>query len=140
MATRTFIDAGVLITAFQGREPDASKALAILDDPDREFVATSLLKLELLPQPTFHRRADETEFYESFFAAVAHWQTVDEPLVVAALQEASRLTLDAMDALHVAAAQAQGVVEFVTTEKPTKPIHKVTTFKVVPLSALPSSR
>ncbi len=137
MATRTFIDAGVLITAFQGRGPDALKALAVLDDPDREFVASSLLKLELLPQPTFHRRSAELEFFGAFFDAVHQWQTVNEALVTLALREASRLTLDAVDALHVAAAQSQAVAEFITTEKLGKPIHKVTAFKVIALSALP---
>ena len=137
MATRTFIDAGVLITAFQGRGPDALKALAVLDDPDREFVASSLLKLELLPQPTFHRRSAELEFFGAFFDAVHQWQTVNEALVTLALREASRLTLDAVDALHVATAQSQAVAEFITTEKLGKPIHKVTAFKVIALSALP---
>ena len=137
MATRTFIDAGVLITAFQGRGPDALKALAVLDDPDREFVASSLLKLELLPQPTFHRRSAELEFFGAFFDAVHQWQTVNEALVTLALREASRLTLDAVDALHVATAQSQAVAEFITTEKFGKPIHKVTAFKVIALSALP---
>lgn len=33
----------------------------------------------------------------------------------------------------------RAVAEFITTEKPGKPIHKVTAFKVVALSALPLS-
>jgi len=38
------------------------KTAALLEDPEREFVAATFLKLELLPQPTFHRRRAELEF------------------------------------------------------------------------------
>jgi hypothetical protein len=46
--TRTFLDAGVLITAFQGRSEHALKALDLVNDPDREFIISPYLKLELL--------------------------------------------------------------------------------------------
>ena len=38
----------------------------LLEDPDREFVAATFLKLELLPQPTFRKRKAELEFLEAF--------------------------------------------------------------------------
>ena len=49
----TFVDASVLINAAVG--PNAARrmrALAALGDPTREFVATRLLVLEVIPVPT----------------------------------------------------------------------------------------
>lgn len=41
--------------------------------------------------------------------------------------------LNALDALHVAAAITLGADELVTTEKPAKPIYRVNSVRVVPL-------
>jgi predicted nucleic acid-binding protein len=49
---RTFLDASVLIAAARGNDELGTRAMAILDDGDREFVASPFLKLEVLPQPT----------------------------------------------------------------------------------------
>ena len=46
---RTYLDTSVLIQAVQGMDGD--KTVALLEDPEREFVAATFLKLELLPQP-----------------------------------------------------------------------------------------
>ena len=37
--SRTFLDAGVLI-AVRGQEAEATRALALLEDPERSFVAS----------------------------------------------------------------------------------------------------
>lgn len=50
---RTYIDANVIIAAFQGEESVARRALQVLDDPNRELVVSDYLKLEVLPKPTF---------------------------------------------------------------------------------------
>ena len=60
---RTYLDSSVLIQAVQG--VDGDKTAALLEDPEREFVAATFLKLELLPQPTFHKRKAELEFLEA---------------------------------------------------------------------------
>lgn len=126
--TRTYLDTSVLIHAIQGVE--GGKALEILEDPEREFVAATLLKLELLPQPTFHRRAAELAFLNEYFARVATWEPATEALLADALHEASRVPLSAMDAIHVAAARRLGAAEFVTGEKPGKSLYKVRGLKV----------
>jgi hypothetical protein len=59
---RTYLDSSVLIHAVQGA--DAGKALQLLEDATRDFVAATFLKLELLPQPTFHGRVKELAFLE----------------------------------------------------------------------------
>ena len=57
--TRTFIDASVLIAAARGKAAQAQEAMEILDDPDREFVSSDFTRLEVLPMPVYHGRADE---------------------------------------------------------------------------------
>jgi hypothetical protein len=54
-------------------------------------------------------------------------------ITVAALREASSHGVEAMDALHVAAAASLGVSELVTTEKPSRSIHRARSVKVVTL-------
>jgi predicted nucleic acid-binding protein len=58
---RVYIDANVLIAAFQGEEHVAQRALRVLDDPDLKLVSSDYLRLEVLPKPTFHRRQEEIE-------------------------------------------------------------------------------
>jgi hypothetical protein len=67
---RTFLDAGVLIAAFRSRNATSTPALTLLDDPERVFVTTDYVRLEVLPKPLYFRRQTEAEFYEAFFAAL----------------------------------------------------------------------
>lgn len=126
--TRTYLDSSVLIQAVQG--VDGDKTAGLLDDPEREFVAATFLKLELLPQPTFHKRKAELVFLKAFFERVVEWREADEALLTAALAEAQSVPLSAVDAIHVAAAKALVCDEFITAEKPGKPLHKVRDLKV----------
>jgi predicted nucleic acid-binding protein len=118
----TFVDASVLINAIVGRVAARKmRALALLADPDREFVATRFLELEVTPIPAYFRRKREIAFYERFFKGVAIWidaQSIIQP----AYDLACQYGLGAADALHLAAAIAAGA-EFVSAEKPTKPIY-----------------
>jgi predicted nucleic acid-binding protein len=127
---RTYIDTGVLIGAHHGKPAIAAKAMKILDDPDREFVSSVFLRLEALPKAIYQNQQDETSFYEAFFDAVIEWAAPLDTVIQDAYQEACRLGLSAVDALHVAAAMAVRADELVTTEKPGKPIHRVTSLKV----------
>jgi predicted nucleic acid-binding protein len=120
---RTYLDSSVLIQAVQG--VDGDKTVALLEDPEREFVAATFLKLELLPQPTFHKRRAELAFLEDFFGRVAEWCEASEDLVATALAEAGAIPLSAVDAIHVAAAKRLKTDEFITAERPGKPLHKV---------------
>ena len=115
---------------------DGDKTAALLKDPEREFVAATFLKLELLPQPTFHKREAELEFLAAYFERVAEWREADEHLVAAALKEAGAVPLTAVDAIHVAAAKALKCDEFITAEKPGKPLHKARGLKVSFLPAV----
>ncbi len=120
---RTYLESSVLIQAVQG--VDGDKTVALLEDSEREFVAATFLKLELLPQPTFHKRKAELAFLEAFFARVVEWCEASEDLAGAALAEAGAVPLTAVDAIHVAAAKRLKADELITSERPGKPLHKV---------------
>jgi len=128
---KTFVDAGVLIAAARGKDAEAAQAMRILDDPNREFVSSPFLKLEILPKPIYEKRHAEVEFYQAFFDAVVHWADSVEDITRDAYVEASKCGLSAMDALHVAAAASAGAVDLITTEKAEKPIHRVNSVKVL---------
>ena len=118
----TFIDASVLINAAVG--PNAARrmrALSVLADPNREFVATRFLVLEVIPIPTKFKRNKELAFYERFFKAVTTW--IDEAtLIQPSVDLACQHGLGGMDALHLAAA-IQLNAELISAEKPSKPIY-----------------
>lgn len=119
----TYVDASVLINAAIG--PNAARrmrAISILGDPGREFVATRYLILEVTPIPACYQRQKELQFYERFFAGLSVWVD-EEPLIQPAIDLAQQFGLGAMDALHlVAASTAQA--EFISAEKPTKPLYQ----------------
>lgn len=128
--TRTFVDTSVLITAWRGKEPQASRALRLLDDPDRSFASSVFVELEALPLPKFNRHGDEVEFLERFFSAVQVWADPPADVIERAIPEAERAGLPALDALHVAAALVTGCEELVTTEKGTKRLVRATSIRV----------
>ncbi len=120
---RTFLDSGVLLTAWRGR--DAEAALAVMEDPQREFCTSQMVKLELLPKPAFFKQKAEVAFYQTHFRAAKG----EEPLSLELGEKAEELArqhgLAAMDALHLAAAIRQGADEFITAERPGKPMFRV---------------
>lgn len=122
---RTYVDSGVLIEACTGVR-NWRKALKVIDDPDRAYLSSDFVKLEVLPKPTAFKNSEELEFYEQFFSKVVEYAELDGDLVQDALSEASKLGLGAVDALHLASAKKLGAHELVTTEKLQKPMHKST--------------
>lgn len=131
---RTYLDSSVLIHAVQGVASEATEAL--LSDPNRHFVAATLLKLELVPQPTFHGRKAELAFLEHFFSMVKEWVPASEEMLSEALREAGRVPLSAMDAWHIAAARRLKADEFITAEKLGKPLYKVPGLNVLSLASV----
>src|SRR5690348_7841739 len=128
---RTFVDSGVLIEAFRGSSAIAISALAILNDANREFATSEFVRLEVLPKPTFQRRLIEVAFYNAFFTTVSQSASITRTLVRLAMRRAEAFGLSAVDALHVAAAETTGAAELITTERPTSPLSRVTSFRVV---------
>ena len=128
---RTYVDANVLIAAFQGEKAVAERALKVLDDPDRALVVSDYLRLEVFPKPTFHKRQEEVEFMQAVFENAAEKVSTSDELTERAVELAARYDMTPIDALHVGAAVVAGVDELVTMEKPTKPMCRVSEVEVV---------
>ena len=132
--TPTFVDAGALIAAACGLPDIADRAMRVLDDPGRVFVTSDFVRLEVLPKPSYHGFQDQVDFYKEFFANVRRI-AISKKLLEEALEEACRFGLSACDAIHVTAARQGKCVEFITTEKITKPLFRVSDIKVISLQA-----
>lgn len=130
---RTFVDADVLIYAARGVGDSSRLALNVLSNPDRIFVSSNFVTLEVIPKARYHGREIEAKFYQTFFEAEEEWASPFAGLVNAALHLATTSGLSAMDALHIAAAQALEADEFITGEKPTSPLFRVSGIRVVSL-------
>ncbi len=122
---RTFIDSGVLITAWRGNPAQKIKALTIIADLNRSFISSPFVKLEVLPKPTWYKNQPELQFYQDFFDTVSDWVGDYDQLADEALRIGSLYGLGGMDALHVAAALASQADELITTERLTSPLNRV---------------
>lgn len=126
MPKRTYIDTCLLIAAFKGEGELGRRALSVLDDPERALVVSDAVRLEAMPKARFHKQREEVEFYEAVFSQAENiaWDSM-------ALQQAFVIAeshgVAAMDAIHVAHAAMARVDEFVSAEKPTKPMFRVQT-------------
>ncbi len=127
---RTFFDSGVLIAAAKGVSGETARALDVLRDPERKFLTSPFLHLEVVPKAEFNKNHLEERFYRTFFSN-AEWLNDVAAIVDLARKECPQSGLNAMDALHVAAAHLLGADEFITTEKPSKSIHRTSLVKVV---------
>lgn len=122
---RSFIDSGILISAWRGNPPQRIKALTVISDLSRVFLSSPFVKLEVFPKANWNKNAPEVNFYQRFFANVSEWATDCDHLVNEALTVGNRYGLGAMDALHIAAALEMGADEFITSERTTSPLMRV---------------
>lgn len=123
------MDSGLLIAVAQGKDDVYEEALAVLDDPEREFISSVYVKLEVLPNAVYMEREDQLDAYQEYFENVSRWVPSSPELSNRALALARDHGLTAVDALHLAAAEAEEA-ELVTTEKPTKPMFRATSVEV----------
>jgi predicted nucleic acid-binding protein len=131
---RTYLDANVLIAAWNGDDETRAWARAVLDDPRRRLVVSDFVRLEVLPKPNFHGKSLEVAFMQTLLASAETVQ-VSTNLIQYALALAGRFDLSPLDALHLAAAAEAGVDELVTLERPEKPMCRQTEVRVVSLRA-----
>jgi predicted nucleic acid-binding protein len=129
--TLAFIDSGVLISAARGNSLRSPQALDILAADHRIFGSSIFVKLEVLPKSICYKQTLEREFYETFFQGVGYWMNDLDRLTQDAYELASTYGLSAVDALNVAAAIILKADEFITTEKPTKPMYRVPGVKFI---------
>jgi predicted nucleic acid-binding protein len=132
---KTFLDSGVLLCAWKGRPEDSDAAMFVIHDARRQFVTSRMVKMELLPKPTFFGHHKELEFYQTHFETVDEEQLLTEEISEAAFALAKQNGLAAADAINLACALKLKANEFVTTEKPGKPIFRVRGIKIITLHA-----
>ena len=133
---RTFIDAGVLIAAATGRDALFERAWDILDDPERVFLTSAFVRLEVFPKALYFHHQEEADWYAMFFtdiADIAEMVPLSEAFMTQAHLEAEQAGLNALDALHIAAAKLSGAEEFVTTERLTTALFRVVGLKMTTL-------
>ena len=134
---KTFLDSGVLLTAWRGTSlPETDAAKSIMADERREFLTCENIRLEVLPKPTFEKRRAELEFYDDYFNSVKTVEPFNEAWGTAALALAKKFGLSAGGALNLASAIRQGADEFITSELPGKPMFRVPGIKVASLYKL----
>ncbi|MCC6394794.1 MAG: PIN domain-containing protein [Bryobacterales bacterium] len=127
---RTFLDTGVLITAYKGRPDLRERALAVLEDPRRVFLSSPFVRHECCPKALFNKRHEEYRFYREYFQCAVMFNDV-RLILERASREAARSGVSAMDSLHLAAAHLLGADEFFTIENPRKSIYRSKLVKVV---------
>ena len=121
----------MLIFAAQGTSAAAALALPFLASPERQYVTSDYVRIEVIPQAAFHKRTAELAFYELYFSTASRSVPTSEALLKYAFEEACNAGIDGMDAIHVACAVFGGAEELVTAEKSTKPIHRTTLVRTV---------
>jgi predicted nucleic acid-binding protein len=104
---RTFCDSGVLIAAARSLDVDGQRALRFLEDPDRVFLTSPFVHLEVVPKAIFFKKRLERAFYEAYFKKAVWFREVHK-IEAVAQAEAAKAGLGAMDALHLAAAHLSG--------------------------------
>jgi predicted nucleic acid-binding protein len=129
MPNRTYIDANLLIAAFRGKGELGERAVKIIDDPDRALVVSDAVWLEVQPKPRYEKRQSEIDFYDTVFDKAEYLKWNIDALY-RAHDLAEKHGIAAMDAIHVATALDAGIAEFVTAEKPTKPMFRVKELRV----------
>lgn len=127
------MDSCVLIAAYQGTQEISSAAMAVLDDPDRQFVVSSYIELEVLPKPLFYNRVEEAAFMRQFFGEVSERIETSQEIICGAVTLAAKYDLSPIDALHASIARTASVDELVTLEGCNKPLLRVRDPNVVTL-------
>lgn len=124
MFKRTYVDTCVLIAAFKGKGELGRRARDLLDDTQRTLVVSDPVRLEALPKARYHKQQEEVQFYEAVFSQAENiaW---NESALREAYIIAENYGVAAMDAIHLAHAMVARVDEFVSAEKPTKPMFRV---------------
>ena len=127
--TRTFLDSGVLIAAYNARPELKAPALALLKNPERIFLSSPFVRHEVCPKALFNRRPLEYRFYREYFKRAVMFNDV-RLILERASRESAKSGVSAMDSLHLAAAYLLKADEFITTERPQRSIYRTSLVKV----------
>jgi predicted nucleic acid-binding protein len=129
---RTYVDSSVLIAAVQAQDPAHKPARAILADPNRVFVSSAFLRLEVIPKTiSSPGNGREALYYQNFFYMVAEWATDLDKIVSNAIIQMSQANIKSLDALHIGAAILLNADELVTTESQNNRIMRAIGIRVI---------
>ena len=103
------------------------RAWEMLDDPERVFLTSEFVRLEVLPKAIYLPLSNRAGcLHEFFYQRCAECIPLSDALLTQTHLEAENAArLGALDALHVAAAKLGGAEEFVTTERLTTALFRV---------------
>jgi hypothetical protein len=119
--------------AARGKGELSERALWFLTDALRTHVTSQFVRLEVLPKAIYHRSQAEVAFYESYFSTSSPGVEINRELLEFAFEHASKTGISGIDSIHVVCAAFAGAQELITTEKPSKPIHRTSLIKVISL-------
>ena len=122
---RTFLDTNVLVAAFHHDRLLHERAVELLGDESRDFLASSLVELDLT-QPQYNpRHKEEADFYLDYLRNVVGERIeVNEKLIAIALDIVRQSGSAAMDALHLACAFSLGADILITAERKSSPMYR----------------
>ena len=130
----TYVDACLLIAAFQNRSERDRRAVEVLGDRRRIFVTSDALWLEVMPKALFNKRPDEADFYADFFGRAQQRLSWNTATLQRAHTLASTYGLAAMDAIHIAFALEAGADQFISAENSGKRMFAVQEMPVLTIA------
>ncbi len=132
---RVYLDSGALIVAALGQAGPGLRRLLESDETEVTFLASFMTWLEVIPKPTFNKYTNQVAFYERQRDQSVH-VPINDAMLAYAFQTAVKYGLGGPDGLHLACAVTEKADLFVTTERGTRPMHRVTEVRVVHVDAL----
>jgi predicted nucleic acid-binding protein len=126
---RLFVDSGVLIAAARGAPVIREAALALLTNPQNNFLTSPFVYLETVPKARYGRRDLELAMYRLYFDHAHSYGDVHK-LLQSAIGIAEHDGVGPMDALHVAAAVLCEADALVTLENLGRSIYRATAIPV----------
>ena len=104
--------------------------MSILEDRKRIFLSSPFVRHEVCPKALFNKRQLEYRFYREYFQRAVMFNDV-KLILERASRESARSGVNAMDALHLAAAHLLGADEFITIENPRRSIYRSLLVEIV---------
>lgn len=123
---RSFLDSNILIAASRNDQPNSESALAVLASPNRRFLTSVFVRLEVYPKVAYHDFPLQRAIMQEFFMdPTLEWSRDLDAVVNMALHLAETYNTSPMDSLHLASAILLHADEFLTAEKPGRPMYRV---------------
>ena len=130
LGSRLYLDTNWYIYAFENvpafREP-ARRVFQYVANADATIIASTLVRVELLPKLIAEQRQAQLETYEAFLQHSHEVQLVpvETDIIELTIQLRAKYGLKTMDALHVATAQAHQCTAFISNDRKVQQITEI---------------